>query len=259
MLGIMNKPLVSVIIPAYNCARFLDEAVQSALGQTVTAEIIIVDDCSQDETAAVIEKYATAENIRCFKNPKNLGVAETRNIGVRQAVGEYVAFLDADDIWLPDKLEKQLAAIKNTDFVLCCTARELMDKQGKNLGKIIPVKEEITYKDLLKNNSINCSSVIIRRDIALAFPFERDDLHEDYIMWLKVLKKYQKALGVNLPLLKYRLTGTGKSGSKLASAKTTFKVYRYLGFGLFKSVWYFLCYALNGVKKYFFGGDNNEA
>jgi teichuronic acid biosynthesis glycosyltransferase TuaG len=96
---------------------------------------------------------------------------------------------------------------------------------------------------------------VIKRDVALRYPMERDDLHEDYIMWLRVLKNCSDAVGINQPLPKYRLTGQGKSGSKLSSAKTTFKVYRYMGFGLLRSAWYFSCYALNGVKKYFFGGD----
>ncbi len=255
----MNEPIVSVIIPAYNCEGYLAEAVDSALAQNLPCEIIIIDDDSTDRTLSVMEKYAECERVRLLKNERNMGVAKTRNRGVQEAAGEYVAFLDSDDIWCEDKLEKQLEAIKNTDAVLCCTARELIDKRSQSLGKIIPVKEKITYKDLLKNNSINCSSVVMKREVALRFPFERDDLHEDYIMWLRVLSAYPFAVGVNLPLIKYRLTGTGKSGNKLTSAKTTFKVYRYMGFGFFKSAWYFLCYALNGVKKYFFGGDKNEA
>jgi teichuronic acid biosynthesis glycosyltransferase TuaG len=251
----MSEPIVSVVIPAYNCEGYLAEAVDSAALQKVPLDIIIIDDGSSDGTVAVMESYSENEKVRLLKNEVNMGVSETRNRGVREAKGEYIAFLDADDIWLEDKLEKQLEVINETGCVLCCTARELINKNSESLGKIIPIKENITYKDLLKNNEINCSSVVIKREVALSFPMERDDLHEDYIMWLRILKAGDKAVGINQPLLKYRLTGSGKSGNKLASAKTTFKVYRYMGFGLLRSAWYFSCYALNGVKKYFFGGD----
>ena len=236
-------PLVSAIIPAYNAMGTVAGAVESALAQNVPLEVIVVDDGGNDGLESSLP-----ENVILLKNPQNMGAAESRNRGVAQAKGKYVAFLDADDLWLPGKLEKQLVAIG--DGVLCCTARELMTPEGVCTGRVIGVKERISYRELLKHNSINCSSVLLRRDVALEFPMEHSDSHEDYILWLKILQKYGEAVGINEPLLRYRLSSTGKSGSKLNSAKMTFRVYRYMGFGVLKSMGCFCSYAIHGVCKY---------
>ena len=121
-------------------------------------------------------------------------------------------------------------------------------------GKVIGVKEQITYRDLLRHNSINCSSVLLRTEVAREFPMEHEDSHEDYITWLRIMKKYGIAIGINEPLLKYRLTNSGKSGSKLKSAVMTFRVYRYMGFSWPKSAVCFISYALHGVWKYLTAG-----
>ncbi len=239
----MDAPLISVIIPAYNAMGTIAGAVESALAQNVPLEIIVVDDGGNEGLEDLL-----SNDVILLKNARNLGAAESRNRGIRHARGKYVAFLDADDLWLPGKLQKQLDAIG--DKVLCCTARELMTPEGICTGRVIGVKERITYRELLKHNSINCSSVLLRRDVALEFPMEHSDSHEDYILWLKILQKYGEAVGINEPLLRYRLSNTGKSGSKLNSAKMTFRVYRYMGFGPVKSLICFCSYAIHGTFKY---------
>lgn len=248
----MSEPLISVVIPAYNCAGVIGRAIDSALAQKVALEILVLDDGSSDELEAVMAGYEGNEAVRFAKNEKNLGAAATRNRGVTLARGKYVAFLDADDYWTEDKLSRQLSLMEKTGCVLCCTARELMAPEGELTGKVIPVKEQISYRELLKHNSINCSSVLILTEVAREFPMHHDDSHEDYIMWLEVLRKYETACGINEPMLKYRLSNSGKSGNKLHSAKMTFMVYRYMGFGLVKSMACFCSYAFHGVKKYFF-------
>ena len=248
----MSEPLISVVIPAYNCAGVIGRAIDSALAQKVALEILVLDDGSSDGLEAVMAGYEGNEAVRFAKNEKNLGAAATRNRGVTLARGKYVAFLDADDYWTEDKLVRQLALIEQTGCVLCCTARELMTPEGELTGKVIPVKEKISYRELLKHNSINCSSVLILTDVAREFPMHHDDSPEDYIMWLEVLRKYETACGINEPMLKYRLSNSGKSGNKLHSAKMTFMVYRYMGFGVVKSMVCFCSYAFHGVKKYFF-------
>ena len=150
--------------------------------------------------------------------------------------------------------KKQIELMESTDFVLCCTARKLINEDGTDANRVIPVSTVITYKDLLKHNSINCSSVLIKSDVAKEFPMHHNDCHEDYIMWLEILGKYNTACGINEPLLMYRVSNKGKSGSKFNSAKMTFKVYRRMGFGFFKSVKCFISYTFHGVKKHFFGG-----
>ena len=248
----MNKILVSVIIPAYNCANFIHMALNSALNQDVPTEIIVINDQSPDDLDQVMRSYENHHQIYYLKNERNLGAAECRNKGVRLAQGAYVAFLDADDYWEPDKLKKQLKLIHEKNTVICSTARELMNPDGTLTGRIIPVKTEFTFEDIRLQNQINCSSVLIKTEVAREFPMHHDDAHEDYLMWLEVLKKYKKGCAVNEPLLKYRNMNTSKSGSKWKSAKMTYRTYRYMGFGFFRSVFYFICYALSGIKKYYF-------
>lgn len=253
-----QQPLVSVVIPAYRCAETLPLSIDSALAQDVPLEVLVIDDCPDAPVAQVMEQYRDDPRVLYLQNPENLGAAETRNRGIHMARAPYIAFLDADDIWRTNKLKKQLEALEHTGYVLCCTARELMTPQGVLTGKIIPVKEEISYQDLLKHNAINCSSVLIRTEVIRQFPMSNAESHEDYITWLRVLRTHGKACGINEPLLQYRLSNTGKSGSKLKSAKMTFMVYRHMGFGIGKSLLCFCCYAFHGVSKYLFTKKERE-
>ena len=246
----MKKPLVSVIIPAHSCRKSLKRAVDSVLIQEVDLEVLVLNDCSPQPLDDIMECYQNDERVRYLKNEKNLGASGTRNRGIALAEGQYVAFLDADDYWMPGKLTRQMKLLEKTGCVLCCTGRAIMDEEGKLTGRIIPVQERITYRDLLKDNSISCSSVVFPRAIALEFPMEHEDAHEDYILWLRVLEKYGDACGINEPLLHYMKSTSGKSGSKLHSAKMTFRVYRYMGFGWLKSIACFMSYAFHGVKKH---------
>ena len=162
----------------------------------------------------------------------------------------YIAFLDADDWWVPDKIEKQLNKIREVNCVMCSTGRELVSSAGESLGKYIGVNDEITYNMLLKTNSIACSSVLILTEVAKEFYMVHDELHEDYIMWLRVLKKYGICCGVDEPLLKSRMSEGGKSRNKVKSAKMQWGVYRFLGVGTFKSLYYMVNYVINGIRKY---------
>ena len=244
--------LVSVVMPAYNCAASIGDSIESVLCQDVPLELIVVNDRSPDDLDAAMAKYLEDERVVYVTNEQNMGAAQSRNRAMAMARGKYIAFLDSDDIWLPGKLKKQLDILEQTGCVLCCTGRSLMTPEGVDDGRILPVAEVITYRDLLRHNSIACSSVLIRTEAAREFPMGHEDSHEDYIMWLQVLRKYGDARGINEPLLRYRLSNTGKSGSKLHSAKMTFMVYRYMGFSLPKSLLCFASYAINGVKKYYF-------
>ncbi len=248
----MEEILVSVIIPAYNCAAYIDLAIQSALKQETALEVIVINDCSPDDLDAVMEKYQEDCRVRYVKNEQNQGVAATRNRGVALAKGRYIAFLDADDIWRENKLARQLQCMEETGAVLCATARELMNPEGELSGRIFPIAPEFTFKELCKHNFISCSSVVLTTQVAKEFPMGHDDAHEDYLLWMQILKKYGRGCGVNEPLLLYRLSNTGKSGSKWNSAKMTFKTYRYMGFGFFRALFCFVAYTFNGIKKYYF-------
>lgn len=257
----MKEPLISVIIPAYRCGNYIARAIDSALSQNVALEVIVIDDCSDDNLEQVMAAYTGNPAVIYVKNQQNLGAAQSRNRGVAMARGRYVAFLDGDDCWRDGKLQKQLTAMERTGAVLCSTARELMTPEGECTGRVIPVKTEIRYRELLKHNSINCSSVVLETAVAREFPMHHEDSHEDYVLWLEILRKYKTACGINEPLLLYRLSSTGKSGSKLHSAKMTFRVYRYMGFGWIKSCACFCSYALHGAYKYWRSrnGEKHEA
>lgn len=246
----MNKPLVSVIMPVYNGEKYIKQAVDSVYEQEVSVELLVIDDGSTDHTQEVLSAYEGREDFRYIKNKQNMGAAGSRNKGVKLAQGIYIAFLDADDWWEKGKLKEQLHCLEETGYVLCSTGRELMRADGNSTGRTIPVKEKITYRELLKHNSINCSSVVIRTDVAREFPMEHDDSHEDYITWLRILKRGGFAAGINKPYLKYRLSEGGKSRNKLKSAAMTYQVYRYVGYGPVKSLFFFVSYAVHGVWKY---------
>ena len=246
------EPCISVIIPVYNGANTISYALDSVLIQEGVKEILVIDDCSTDSTQQVVKEYSKKHSlIQYVKNAVNSGAAVSRNHGVAAASGEYVAFLDADDYWTEGKLTAQLALMQETNAVLSSTARELIKADGTPTGHIIPISSRITYKDLLKHNSLSCSAVLAKREVLLEFPMEHEDSHEDYIAWLKIVKKYGYAVGLNEPFLKYRQSVTSKSGSKFKSAGMTFKVYRYLGLSLPKSILCFISYTWQGIKKYY--------
>ena len=246
----MNKPLVSVIMPVYNGEKYIRKAVESVYEQGVSLELLVIDDGSTDHTEEVLSAYEGREDFRYIKNQQNMGAAGSRNRGVGLAQGTYIAFLDADDWWENGKLLLQLDTLHETGRVLCSTGRELMNYDGTPAGKYIPVKETVSYRDLLKHNSINCSSVLLLRDVAAEFPMEHDDSHEDYLTWLKILRKYGPAAGIDRPLLKYRMSKTSKSGDKKKSAIMTYKVYRYMGYSHMRCILYFISYAIHGFWKY---------
>lgn len=247
-----DRPVISVIMPAYQAGRYIGQAIDSVRQQTCREpwELLIIDDCSTDDTRRIVESYASDPRIRYIRQTHNQGAAAARNRGIQLARGTYAAFLDADDWWDSDKLRLQMKCIARTKAVLCCTGRELMNPDGTPKGRIIPVPKQITYPMLLRTNVIPCGSVVLRTEIAREFGFEHDECHEDYILWLRILKKYKTAAGVNVPALKCRLSAGGKSRNKLKSARMQYGSYRYLGYGRIRSFYYMIFYTLYGFCKY---------
>lgn len=248
-------PSVSVVIPSFNSEQTIEAAIRSVVIQDMPTELILVDNASSDHTLDIIKncrvKWESASiKWKILRCRKNLGVAAARNLGVKHASSPYIAYLDSDDWWDIGKLKKQVALLKETGGVLCSTGREFADPEGKLTGHIIPVKSVITYQDLLYGNCINCSSVLMLTDVAREFPMEHDEYHEDYITWLKILKKYKVAYGINEPLLKYRRSNQGKSSNKWKSARMHYHSLRIIGIGPIKSAWYFGFYAVSGILKY---------
>ena len=182
-------------------------------------------------------------------NAKNKGVAYSRNRGIQKAKGQYIAFLDADDYWREDKLAKQLSLLQEKKALLCYTGRRIILEDGAETDKIIGVNEEITYDMLCHHNEISCSSVLMKRTIAKELRMEHDDVHEDYLMWLRFLKKYKVAFGINEPLLYYRLSENGKSRNKVESAKMTYGVHRYMKKGRAEAFFYMCSHLFHAIKK----------
>ena len=192
-------PKISIITPAYNCEKYLPEAVKSVFSQTFEDwELLMIDDCSGDNTYRCMEKMAEKDKrIRIFQNKVNSGTAATRNFGVRMAKGEWIAFLDSDDLWKADKLEKQMAMLtKHPDARLIFTGSGFMDADGKPIAYTLHVPERVNRSRLLRQNIISCSSVLIRKELMTEFPMpEEGGIHEDFATWLKVLEKIPWAYG----------------------------------------------------------------
>lgn len=218
--------MVSVIIPVYNKEKYLEQSIKSIINQSYNDwEIILVDDCSTDNSATIISKY-TAEypNVIYQKQEKNSGAAVARNTGLTLAKGRFAAFLDADDEWLPKKLEKQLAFMKGKNAVISCTALECIDEDGTPLSLVRPVIKEIDYNFLLKNTMIATSTVIVDRGQIGDFQMPLRRKGQDYATWLKLLRKGDKCYGLNEVLTKYRVMNDSLSSNKWSSIKQVWEI-----------------------------------
>ncbi len=249
--------MVSVIIPVYNAKKYVCEALASVVEQSYVQEVIVIDDGSTDGSMEVVQAWLDAHEaqtekirFRLLYNAHNMGVAESRNRGVKEAEGIYVAFLDADDRFAPGKLKKQVELLERTGACLCNTARVLMQADGTLTQNIMHTPEKITLADLEQTNYINCSSVVVRRDIMQKYPMKHSEVHEDYLTWLRMLRDYAYAVGIDEPLLEYRLSENGKSRNKLKSARMTYRTYRLAGYSVWKSCRMFAHYTVMGLKKY---------
>ena len=244
--------LVSVIMPAYNAEKYIRQAIDSVRGQTYADwELIVVDDASKDDTVPIVRDYCRKDSrIKLLCNSRNQGVSRTRKNGVEAAAGEWVAFLDSDDAWRPEKLEKQLDLQKQYKGKLIFTGSAFMDSEGHTLDWILHVPTKIEYRQLLKQNVISNSSVLIEKKAYQECAVLGDDMHEDFACWLRFLRNGNTAYGVDEPLLIYRLSAQSKSGNKLNAAKMNWKTYRAVGLNVVLSAYYMGWYAVKGILKY---------
>ena len=252
----MNKAstTVSVVIPAYNAEKTLPKTLNSVLEQTLPPlEIIVIDDCSADNTAAIVAEYAARDSRLLYrKNEKNAGVSHSRNVGVAMASGEWIAFLDSDDCWTPEKLEHQLAAAqKDPTCAFLFTASAFMDQDGCPMTGVFSVAERVTRRELLKQNIISCSSVLIKRDLMIRHPMrDGTKMHEDFAAWLDVLSDTPFAMGVNEPLLVYRIQSTSKSGNRWKSLLMAWRTYRAVQISPIATIYYMCFNVTRSMKKY---------
>ena len=248
-----ENPLVSVIMPAYNAERFIARSIESALNQTVQEiELIVIDDCSSDNTCRIAEEYAAGDTrVTVLRNEQNMGVARTRNRGFDVCRGAYVALLDSDDIWYPAKLEKQLALIQKEQADIAYCSYALVNEQGEKKCDDFIVPTSTDFEEMLGSNMIGCSTVMLTSEIARQHRFSDRGYHEDYVLWLHLLKQGKKAVGLSETLVDYRVYSGSKASNKLKSAKFRWQIYRdILKLSRAASAWYFTRYAVAGVAKY---------
>lgn len=246
-----KNPLVSIVIPAYNCATFISDTIKSIQAQTYENwELFIINDCSTDNTKDIVKSVSDAR-IKLVEQKKNGGAAKARNTGIMQAGGQFLAFIDSDDLWQPEKLEKQMKFMQEKGSAFSFTGYEFSDENAKPNGKIVTVPETISYKQALRNTTIFTSTVmfdlskISKEDILMP-----DVKSEDTATWWKVLKIINHADGLNENLSIYRRSKNTLSSDKKEAIKRIWNLYRKQEqLNLVSSSMNFIGYAFNAVKR----------
>ena len=248
----MIEGKVSVIIPVYNAEKFIVTTVNSVLKQSYNnLEVILIDDCSTDNTSSLIESI-NDDRVRYYKLEKNGGAAVARNKGINLAEGRYIAFLDSDDVWEQDKLQKQIIFMQENNSYFCYSGASTIDEGGNSLNKIRKVKPIVTYKKLLKNTMIITSTVVIDRNVTGQFQMANFRSGQDYSTWLMILRKFGSAKGINEPLARYRNTSNSLSSNKFKSVKQVYTIQRKQEkINAFSASFNTLCFILNAFKKHF--------
>lgn len=222
----MNKDLVSIITPTFNCAKYIGETIESVLNQTYTNfEMIIVDDASSDNTEEVVKSF-NDKRIKYIKLKENSGPAFARNKAMEMAQGRYMAFLDSDDVWVNDKLEKQINFIKTNNYNIVCSNYEQIDEKSNNLNRIIRCKKKVNYNGILLNCPVGNSTVLY--DVKALGKFEVPNIRKrnDDALWLQMLKKEKFIYGQMEVLMKYRIRENSVSSNKFSLIKYHWQLYR---------------------------------
>ncbi|MBP1629401.1 MAG: glycosyl transferase [Bacteroidetes bacterium] len=244
--------LVSIIMPSYNSSRFIDESIDSVLSQTYQNwELLITDDCSTDNTIEIINEYIQKDNrIKIFKHNINSGAAIARNNSIEKANGKFLAFLDSDDLWYPNKLELQLEFMNKNKIAFSCSNYDQIYENGEFNNIIIKVPNIISYYEYLKNTIIGCLTVIIDKSIVGDFRMPNIKSSHDMALWLLILKKGYNCFGLNKTLGTYRLVSNSNTAKKGKAAKDVWKVYREIeNLNIIFSSYCFMFYVINAIKK----------
>jgi teichuronic acid biosynthesis glycosyltransferase TuaG len=248
----MNENLVSIITPAYRAAAFIQDTIRSVQCQDYRAwEMLIVDDCSPDATSELVTEISRQDSrVRLIRQSTNQGPAVARNTALEAANGKFVAFLDSDDVWLPEKLSTQLTFMTKLNAAISYTEFSRMSADGQRVGRRIEVPSTLTYRRLLCNTAIATSTVIVDqlKTGAVRVPIAP---YDDYAAWLSILRRGHVAHGLKRDLMRYRVLEGSISRSKRRSANWVWKTYRQIeGLGLLDSAWCFANYATRGWLKY---------
>lgn len=244
--------LVSVVMPMHNSAAFLSEAVESVLAQTYTNwELLIVDDASTDNSVEIANRYAEAdERIHVFHNTNHIKMPSApRNVGTQEAKGRFIAFLDSDDIWFPEKLEQQLPLFEDSLTAIVYSNYEKIDEQSIRANRVVTAPEQATYQFLLRGNIIGNLTGIYDTKKVGKIAIENIH-HEDYKVWLSILKQGFIARNTNTTLAAYRVSSHSVSSNKLKVISWQWNIYREVEhLSLLRSAYYFVFYAFKAFSK----------
>lgn len=228
--GGYEKPLVSVITPSFNSEKYIKYTIESVLNQSLPAfEMLIVDDCSTDKTCEIVEQYMQKDKrVKLIKLQKNSGAAIARNTALEHSQGRFIAYIDSDDLWRKDKLEKQVGFMLSTDVAFSCTSYEVIDDTGRPLNKIIHMLISVDYKTFLCNNLLQTVGIMVDTEKVdksyLKMPLLRR--RQDAATWLQVLKAGYPCYGLDLILASYRRANSSLSSNKIKAVKGVWYLYR---------------------------------
>lgn len=244
--------LISIIMAAYNSEKTIELAIDSVLKQTFTNfELLVVNDCSSDRTEAIVRKIAECDKrVRLINSEENCGVSVARQRGLSEVKGDWIAILDSDDAWDHTKLEKQVALQRKVNADLLFTGSAFMDSDGRPIHWYLHAPAQVTYKQLLKQNVLSNSSAMVRKELYKKYYATGDNMHEDFAIWLGILKDGRKAYGVDEPLLIYRIAKSSKSGNKAKAAIMNWNTYRYVGLNPLAAFYYECWYMVKSLLKY---------
>lgn len=245
--------MVSIITAVYNSEKFIDECIESVKAQTFSEwEHVIVDDCSTDSSAQIVQRHAGEESrIRYFKLSRNQGPGVARNKAIREAKGRFIAFLDIDDLWYPQKLEKQIQFMKINQCSFTFSSYDTMNADGQLLGNTIKAPGIVTYKKALLKNPIGCLTVIYDTEFFGKQYMPAIRKRQDFALWLNLLKK-SDAYGIQEPLAIYRIQKNSVSSNKLSLVKYEWQIYRNVeGLSIIKSIFYVMSAIMFKLKSYF--------
>lgn len=245
---------VSIITPSYNTSKYIEATIKSVLDQDFESwEMIIVDDKSSDGSPEIIKPYSAKDSrIILIENKANAGAAISRNLAIQRSKGRFIAFLDSDDLWLPNKLSMQVNFMLENNFGFTYSAYDKINESGDQIGQI-QVPSKVSYDELLKTCSIGCLTAIYDTAVLGKVYMPIIDKRQDYGLWLSLLKKLSFAYGIQEVLAIYRVRNNSISSNKFIAAKYQWKIYREIEkLSLFSSVKNMVSYTLYGIIKSYF-------
>lgn len=250
-----NQPLVSVIMPTYNAEGFVAESIESVLRQTYgNWELIVTDDCSSDHTPDIVQSYSQKDSrIDFVIAQQHSGIAGTRNQCLARVKGRFIAFLDNDDLWYPEKLEKQVRFMLDKGCAFSYSAYELMREDGTPKGKTIKTAGVVTYNKYLRNTIIGSGTIMLDREQTGSLVMPDNATSDDMALWCKILKDGHQAYPIPEVLMRYRIRSNSASANKWNAAKDVWRVYRKQErLPFFRALYCFCGYAINAIIKRIF-------